>query len=135
MVVKASKTVDKNTSTLRAIKELVEIIKKKLDWMELRTSSTSSAVQRIQEQQSVMNDKLDQHTKTLKSHTLTLAGHTKIHTKHTSILEKHTGQLGALLLDVDQLQQESKALGDEIVENRKTRKEVKKIKQRLGLAS
>ena len=64
-----------------------------------------------------MNDKLDQHTKTLKSHTSLLTKHTGILTKHTSILEKHTGQLSALFVDVHHVQESVKALGDEIVEN------------------
>lgn len=111
----------KAETTLRSIKELVELMKKKLDWIELTSSSISTSMRFVREQQSIINDKLDQHTKTLKSHTL--------------LLKRHANKLDALLVDVDQLQQESKALGDEIVENRKTRKEVTKIKQHLGLAS
>src|SRR3989338_2300020 len=135
MATKINKITDKTATTLKSIKELVELMKKKLDWIELTANSTSTSIRFVREQQSVMNDKLDQHTKTLKSHTSLLTKHTGILTKHTSILEKHTGQLSALFVDVHHVQESVKALGDEIVENRKTRKEVVKIKERLGLAS
>src|SRR3990167_6102385 len=110
MATKINKITDKTATTLKSIKELAEIMKKKLDWIELTANSTSTSIRFVREQQSVINDKLDQHTKTLKSHTSLL-------TKHTGILEKHTGQLSALFVDVHHVQESVKALGDEIVEN------------------
>ena len=54
---------------LRPIKELVEVTKKKVDGQELFLHSTAANVRSIKEQQSVMNEKLDDHTKTLAEHT------------------------------------------------------------------
>lgn len=53
---------------LRPTKELVEVIKRKVDGQELYVRATSSQVSSIKEQQSVMNEKLDEHSAMLKEH-------------------------------------------------------------------
>ncbi len=45
---------------LRAVKDIVEITKKKVDNQELYLRTTSRIVTTMQEQQSVMNEKLDE---------------------------------------------------------------------------
>lgn len=50
-------------------------------------------------------------------------------------LDELNDKVGTVIVDTSDIKDEVKALGDEIVENRKTRKEVKEIKEHLGLAS
>lgn len=50
---------------IRPVKDIVEVIKKKVDGHDLYLHSTSGNVRSIKEQQSVMNDKLDSHTASL----------------------------------------------------------------------
>lgn len=47
--------------TIRPVKELVEVLKSKVDKQQLYLVTTSSDVKSIKEQQSVMNEKLDAH--------------------------------------------------------------------------
>jgi hypothetical protein len=50
---------------IRPVKDIVEVIKKKVDSQELHILVTTENVRSIKEQQSVMNDKLDSHTASL----------------------------------------------------------------------
>ncbi len=45
--------------TVKPLKELVEVLKSKIDHQELYLTTTSSNVKSIKEQQSVVNEKLD----------------------------------------------------------------------------
>lgn len=48
------------TDNLRTIKELLEIIKQKVNLMEFQLRGHSSGISRMKDQQSVMNEKLDE---------------------------------------------------------------------------
>lgn len=50
---------------IRPVKDLVEITKKKVDSQELYLHAASDNIRRVKEQQSLMNEKLDQHTDSL----------------------------------------------------------------------
>ncbi len=50
---------------IRPVKEIVEIIKKKVDNQELHIHVTTENVRSVKEQQSVMNEKLDSHSASL----------------------------------------------------------------------
>lgn len=50
---------------IRGVKDLVEVIKKKVDSNDLFISAIAANVRSIKEQQSVINEKLDQHTEAL----------------------------------------------------------------------
>ncbi|MDO8638192.1 MAG: hypothetical protein Q7R43_01355 [Candidatus Daviesbacteria bacterium] len=81
---------------LRPVKDLVEISKKKVDNQELYLRTTSRIVTAIQDQQSVMNEKLDEHTKILGEHSEILNKHSEILNKHSEILNKHSEKLESL---------------------------------------
>ena len=53
---------------LRKIKELLEIVGNKVDKLETHVSLHSATMHRIKDQQSVMNEKLDQIQETLENH-------------------------------------------------------------------
>lgn len=50
---------------IRPVKEIVEIIKKKVDSQELHIHVTTENVRSVKEQQSVINEKLDSHSASL----------------------------------------------------------------------
>lgn len=50
---------------IRPVKDIAELTKKKVDSQDLFLHSTAENVRRIKEQQSLMNEKLDQHTESL----------------------------------------------------------------------
>lgn len=52
---------------IRLVKEIVEVIKKKVDNQEFHIDVTSGNVRSMKEQQSVMNEKLDSHSASLVS--------------------------------------------------------------------
>lgn len=52
---------------IRPVKEIVEIIKKKVDNQELHIHVTTENVRSVKEQQSVINEKLDSHSASLVS--------------------------------------------------------------------
>lgn len=52
---------------IRPVKEIVEVIKKKVDNQELHIHVTTENVRSVKEQQSVMNEKLDSHSVSLVS--------------------------------------------------------------------
>lgn len=55
---------------LRSVKDIVELIKKKVDSQELFLHTTSENVRSVKEQQSIINEKLDKHTKILEDQLL-----------------------------------------------------------------
>ena len=65
------------TDDLKKIKDLVEIVVKKIRGMEAQQSIMAEQVRVVKDQQSVMNDKLDNHTEILESHTAKLDNHTE----------------------------------------------------------
>lgn len=56
------------TDNSRAIKELLEVIKHKVDGTEVRVRMLSHEIREVKDQQSVLNEKLDQIQETLESH-------------------------------------------------------------------
>ncbi len=54
---------------IRPVKEIVEVIKKKVDNQELHIHVTTENVRSLKEQQSVMNEKLDEIKETLEANT------------------------------------------------------------------
>lgn len=55
---------------LRSIRDMVELTKKKVDSQELFLHTTSENVRFIKEQQSIINEKLDEHTRILEDQVL-----------------------------------------------------------------
>ncbi len=52
---------------LRPIKDIVEMVKKRVDGQELHINVTAENVRSVKEQQSIMNEKLDSHSASLMS--------------------------------------------------------------------
>ncbi len=101
------------TDNTKAVKELLEIIKNKVDKIELRQSSQSSQINLVREQQSVINEKLDEVTETQED--------------HTRKLEAVSGDVEQLLLDV-------KGIRDDIgLKHQRDKREIDEIKTHLGL--
>lgn len=71
---------------IKRIKELVEIVAKKIRGIETQQDLMSAQVRMIKDQQSVMNDKLDTIDDTLDDHT-------KLLNQHTGKLDNHTAAL------------------------------------------
>lgn len=106
---------DRLESLIRGIKDVLEILKKQVDWIEHRQRSMTDNIQHIREQQSIMNEKLDEHTETL---------------------QMHTEKLDALLVDVHELKDDAKANWDKItIVDEKHTKAIKEIGEHVGLAS
>ncbi len=59
-------------STILPIKEILEILQHKVSQLELFQHATAANIRMIKDQQSVMNEKLDNHTITLDQHTTAL---------------------------------------------------------------
>ncbi len=59
----------KKDDDLKKIKELLEIVKHKVDTMEMSRTGQSATIHLIKEQQSVMNEKLDEVKETQEDHT------------------------------------------------------------------
>ena len=81
---------------IKPIAETLEVIANKVNNLDNKEFATSSTVQFIREQQSVMNEKLTSIQKTQEEQGKTL--------------EQHTQKLDALLLDVMQLQTTAKGV-------------------------
>lgn len=60
---------DNNSKKLLELKELLEIVKNKIDHMEIRQTSQSASISLVKDQLSVMNSKLDEMSETLDAHT------------------------------------------------------------------
>lgn len=56
---------DNNSKKFLELKELLEIVKNKIDHMEIRQTSQSATISLMKDQLSVMNSKLDSHTGSL----------------------------------------------------------------------
>ena len=78
---------------LKKIKEFVEIIKHKVDMLEMGSRTQTTAFYTVKDQQSVMNEKLDNIEKTLR---------------------EHTDKLDSLAGDMEQVLTELKSTHDEI---------------------
>lgn len=88
---------------IRPVKDLVEMTKKRVDGQDLFLHTTAENVRRIKEQQSLMNEKIDGHSKVLEKHlkildkhSTTLDKHSKILDTNSTILEKQGEKLDAL---------------------------------------
>lgn len=57
---------------VRPVREMVEIVKRQVKSIDMGQTLSSGQLRSIREMQSVMNDKLDQHTEVLESHTASL---------------------------------------------------------------
>lgn len=95
----------KNSDDLKQLKELLEIVKHKVDTMNTSVTAQLASFMVVKEQQSVMNEKLDDVSrdlgevkKTLAKHTRTLTQHTDILTEHTDVLSEHTDLLERRIL-------------------------------------
>lgn len=97
----------------KAIKELLEIVKNKVGKIELRQLTQSSQISLMKDQQSVMNEKLDEVQETQ---------------------EDHTKRLEALAGDVEQLHMDVKGIRDaEGMFHSRNKREIDEIKDHLGL--
>lgn len=63
------------SDTLQQVKELLEIIKHKVDMLEVGQTAQSAQLTMVRDQLSVMGSKLDSHTSSLMSIESTLAGY------------------------------------------------------------
>lgn len=91
---------------LKLIRELLEILRHKVDGIDLRGRATSGSMQMIRDQQSVMNDKLNEHGE----------------------------KLDALLVDVNELKDDARANWDKItIVDEKHTKAIKEIRGHIGL--
>jgi hypothetical protein len=88
------------TNTNIQIKELLEIIKHKLDNLEFFKTGQGASISLMRDQLSMMNSKFDQMQNeimimknTLGKHTQLLESHTQILESHTQVLESHTRSL------------------------------------------
>ncbi len=98
---------------LKNIKELLEIVKHKVDMMEVSRTGQSATLHLIKDQQSVMNDKLD---------------------KVSDTLEDHTKRLEALSGDTEQLLMDVKGIRDkEGMAHSRNKREIDEIKTHLGM--
>ena len=98
---------------VRPVKEIVEVVKQKIDGQDLYQRSTSNSVRSIKEQQSVMNEKLD-----------------GIHEQAVKLTE----DLFELGEDVDAIKVEIHDVHQELGANKdKTISELDKIKEHIGL--
>lgn len=125
---KAAKS-DPTATTLRAIKDLAEMIKRKVDWMEVHQRSVAKDVDFLRDQTSIVNEKLDDHTKKLDDHTKKLDA-------HTETLQTHTEKLDTLLVDVNELKDDTKANWDKItIVDEKHTRAIKEIREHIGLSA
>src|SRR3989344_8653819 len=63
---------------IKPIKEIVEIIEHKIGVMEMSQLASSESIRRMRDQQSVMNDKLDEQAKELGGLAATQETHTRV---------------------------------------------------------
>lgn len=105
---------------LKKIKELLEIVKHKVDTMETTKTGQSAALYFMRDQQSVINEKLDVLSKDIGEVKETQGDHTK--------------RLEALVGDVHDLQDQIKALDDKTgMYHARNKREVDEIKEHLNL--
>ena len=98
---------------LKTVKELVEIIKHKIDMLEMGSRTQITAFYIMKDQQSVMNEKLDNIEKTLR---------------------EHTDKLDSLAGDMEQVLTELKSTHDEIgLWHQRDKRELDEIKTHLNL--
>ncbi len=105
---------------LKKIKELLEIVKHKVDKMEVSRTGQSASIHLMKDQQSVMNEKLDAIGKDLGE------------VKETQ--EGHTRRLEALAGDTEQLLMDVKGIRDkEGMAHSRNKREIDEIKRPVGL--
>ena len=79
---------------IRSVKDIVEVIKHKVDTLQMFQSTTSDNIRLIKEQQSIINEKLDNHTAALIEIESRLEGFAdawKINRSRIERVEKHIG--------------------------------------------
>lgn len=110
----------KKDDSLREIKEILEIVKHKVDMMEASRTGQSASIHFMRDQQSVMNGKLDALGKDLGE------------VKETQ--EDHTRRLEALAGDTEQLLMDVKGIRDkEDMAHSRNKREIDEIKTHLNL--
>lgn len=98
---------------IKTIKELLEIIKHKVGMVEMRQTTQSSHISVMKDQQSVINEKLDEMKETQ---------------------EDHTKRLEALAVDSEQLLMDIKGIRDkEGMAHSRNKREIDEIKRHVGL--
>lgn len=79
---------------IRGVKDIIEIMKRKVDTIQMFQSTASNNIKLIKEQQSLMNEKLDNHTAALRDIESRLEGFAdawKINRSRIEGVEKHVG--------------------------------------------
>jgi uncharacterized coiled-coil DUF342 family protein len=105
---------------IRPLKDMVEIVKHKVDRMESVKEAQPTSIYLMREQQSVMNEKLDAIGKDLNE------------VKETQ--EEHTKRLEALSGDIEQLHEDVKGIRDkEGMFHDRNKREIDEIKTHLSL--
>ena len=100
---------------VRAVKDIVEVVKHKVDTQQMFQSNTADNIRLIKEQQSIINEKLDEHTKKL---------------------GRLEDKADALTGDVMELQDQTKAVWDKIaLGHTRNKREIDEIKRHLDLPS
>lgn len=98
---------------IKTIKEILEIIKHKVGMVEMRQATQSSQISVMKDQQSVINEKLDEMKETQ---------------------EDHTKRLEALAVDSEQLLMDIKGIRDkEGMAHSRNKREIDEIKNHLDL--
>jgi len=105
---------------IRPVKEIVEVVKQKVDGQDLYQRSTTSTVRSLKEQMSVMNEKLD----SVFDQTAKL---TEGMTEVKEVLDEHSNKINALVLEVHEIHQELGSSKD------KTTLKLDKLKEHVGL--
>ena len=123
---------------LKKIKELVEIINSKTASLETRQYLLSQLVQMIKDQQSVMNNKLDNHNKRLdkitaiqNSHTKTLKDHSQVLRQMAQVLDENSETLNAHTASLMKLESMLAPLQEIYDEVKGTRRQVNDHEGRL----
>lgn len=101
------------SEAVRPLKDIVEVVKRKVDSQQVFASSAADNIRLMKEQQSIMNEKLDHIDETL---------------------EDHTRRLEALSGDMEQVLSEVKASHDEIgLWHQRDKREIDEIKRHVGI--
>lgn len=110
--------------TLRPLKELVELLKSKVDQQDFYLKTTNQGVRSIKEQQSVINEKLDEVQQTV-----------NIHTQKLDILWDQTERLTFGIEDIkDTLKSQSRDINQTNDNVKKVNKRLTEAENNLGIA-